>query len=145
MPKQTTTYNVYAGYYEIYVTTQTLRRPFTLQSTHRKLSAALRAADRYDVSVIYDSALRDDVAASYDMEPEQLEWMHFFDGSKESIDNGLTEVTLDNLSRALDTKPCAADLTDMANLKALREKISIKKASALISGLTYAQLKPLFP
>lgn len=156
MRNKKTTYKVYAGYYEVYVTTHVLRRPFTLISTHRKLSTALRAAEKHDVSVIYDTALRNQVATHYDTTPEQLQglnffndneqlqWMHFFDGKEQSIDNGLAEITLDNLNRELNVQPCAADALDMANYMAHREKISHRKALALIEGLTYAQLKPMF-
>ena len=144
MHKNKTTYKVYAGYYEVYVTTHVLRRPFTLLSTHRKLSTALRAAEKHDMGIIYDTALRGQIATHYDTTPGQLQWMHFFDGKEQSIDNGLAEITLDNLSRELDVKPGAADAIDMANYKAHREKISLRKAFALIEGLTYAQLKPMF-
>ncbi len=144
MRNKKTTYKVYAGYYEVYVTTHVLRRPFTLLSSHRKLSTALKAAEKHDVSVIYDTALRSQVATHYDTTPEQLQWMHFFDGKEQSIDNGLAEITLDNLCRELDVQPCAADALDMANYKARHEKISLKKALTLTKGLTYAQLKPIF-
>lgn len=137
-------YKVYAGYYEVYVTTHILRQPFTLLSTHRKLSAALRAAEKHDVNVIYDTALKDQVADLHTMTPENLQWMHFFDGQEQSIDNGLSERTIDKLSRELDMRPSAADFIDMANYKAHRDKISTRKALVLLKGLTYAQLKPMF-
>lgn len=52
---------VYAGYWEVYISTQQLPAPYVLQSTHRKIECALRAAEKYDVHIIYCENVKDDL------------------------------------------------------------------------------------
>ena len=54
---------VYAGYWEVYISTQPLPAPYVLQSTHRKIERALETAEKFDVSIIYCENVKDDLPA----------------------------------------------------------------------------------
>ena len=140
-------YRLYAGYYEAVITTRVLRRPYTHMSNHFTLGNAIRAAERMDPEAyVFDEDLRDEAAAYYFGEPflpEDLDKITTFDGSKKEISLGLTDYTLYALAKRLDCPVDGLDLRDVVNYLALKAKTSRKKASAMVEGKSYGQVKDL--
>ena len=140
-------YRLYAGYYEAVITTRVLRRPYTHMSNHFTLGNAIRAAERMDPeALVFDEDLKEEAAAHFfgvPFLPEDLEKITTFDGSKKEIALGLTDYTLYALAKRLDCPVDGLDLRDVVNYVALKAKTSRKKASAMVEGKSYGEVKDL--
>lgn len=141
-------YRLYAGYYELWISTRVLRRPLLELSSHRSLAAAIRAAERTDpdADLCFDESIREEAEAYYIDEfglgPEDI-GLVTFDGGELDISRGLSELTLDNLGRGLDCKVSPHDLRDIVNYLHAKTRQGARRLSALCAGRTYRDLFPL--
>lgn len=135
-------YYLYAGYYKLYITDKLLRRPYTLLSTHRSFPAAWKAAEKKDPEegVFVDMSLRNDSTALFHMASNA---MPVFDGKSRSIENGLSDYTLDRAFDTPDCQPTAQCLTDYTHLLHVKGGLSLRRSRSLCQGKTYRQLDEL--
>lgn len=141
-------YRLYAGYYELWISTRVLRRPLVAVSSHRSLAAAVQAAERFDpdAAICFDESLREEAGVYYIDEfglgPEDLRLVTF-DGKEYDVALGLSDVTLDNLRRGFDRKASPCDLRDIVNYLHARTRQAARRLTALCEGRTYRDLLPI--
>ena len=141
-------YRLYAGYYELWITTRVLRRPLLELSSHRSLAAAVRKAESIDpdAAICFDESLREEAEVHYidefGLSPEDIR-VATFDGAEYDIARGLSELTLDNLRQGFDCKASPHDLRDIMNYLHAKTRQAARRLSALCAGRTYRDLFPI--
>lgn len=122
-------YNVYTGYYEIYVTTKELGKPYGFAGTLDSLDDVEQLMDYYDETMVYDQDIQDEVmSAVYGLthyDEEDLKGINFADLSdkteaKKSESLTLKQKELKDMARFGQ----AEDITTISDeeAKALRKK-----------------------